>query len=94
MAFTRKSGWAAVARFGGVGDNLIAASSLTGLKKKGLKVEVLSNEHFYHVFENNPYIDKLSVRTNSEVPIDMEGWQRWFAGRADEYDVFAHLSHS
>jgi FkbM family methyltransferase len=89
------NGWAAVARFGGIGDNLMACSAARALKRKGLKVEVItSHEAAWQVFLHNPYIDKLSVKTKSEMPSDMLAWQKWHRGRGDEYDVFANLSHS
>jgi ADP-heptose:LPS heptosyltransferase len=94
MAFARANGWAGVARFGGIGDNLIAASVCGALKRKGLKVEMITSDPCWQVFEHNPNIDKLSVKSKAEVPTDMKEWQKWFAGRAEEYDVFAHLSHS
>lgn len=91
------NGWAGVARFGGIGDNLMAASAIGALKRKGFKVEVItSSDCAWQVFQHNPNIDKLSVKTKSEIPTggDMLDWQKWFSGRADEFDVFAHLSHS
>lgn len=89
------SGWACVARFGGIGDNLMACSAVRALKRKGLKVEVItSHDCAWQVFLHNPHIDKLSVKTKSEIPPDSMGWQKWMRGRADEYDVFAHLSHT
>lgn len=90
------NGWAGVARFGGIGDNLMAASAVGALKRKGLKVEVItSKDCAWNVFEHNPNIDKLSVKSKNEIPA-MGGldWQKWFWGRSDEFDVFAHLSHS
>lgn len=89
------NGWAAVARFGGIGDNLMAASAVGALKRKGLKVEVITSaDCAWQVFQHNPNIDKLSIKTKSEMaPAGLE-WQKWFRGRADEYDAFAHLSHS
>jgi ADP-heptose:LPS heptosyltransferase len=95
MAFNRQSGWAAIARFGGIGDNLIASSPLAGLKAKGYKTEVITSDPAWTVFENNPHIDKLSVKSKIEIDgYNMDNWQKWFRGRADEYDVFCHLSHS
>src|SRR5262245_19225066 len=88
--------WAAIARFGGVGDNLVAASPLAGLKKQGYMVEVITSPPNHVVFLNNPHLDKLSVKTvEKELPQgDLLAWQKWFDSRAHEYDVFAHLSHS
>ena len=94
MALSRISGWAGISRFGGIGDNLIAASPARALHSKGLKVEMITGDPAWVVFENNPFIDKLSIKTKREIPDDMLGWQRWFAGRSDEYDTFANLSHS
>ncbi len=88
--------WACVARLGGIGDNLIAATVLAGLKKQGYMVEVITSEPNHVVFLNNPHIDKLSVK---KVPDDMpqgdpKAWQAWFNSRSHEYDVFVHLTHS
>lgn len=90
---TRK--WAGVARMGGCGDNLIAASVLAPLKKLGYMVEVISQEPYSDIFVNNPHIDKLTTKKSGDIPGNggIE-WQKWFAGRAKEYDRFANLSHS
>ena len=87
--------WAAIARFGGFGDNLIASSVLPGLKKKHGHVEVYAAKPMHCLFENNPYIDKFTVRENGD-PIwgDGHSWQAWFADRAKDYAFFANLSHS
>lgn len=86
-------GWAAVARLGGVGDNLIAASVLKPLKKLGYKTEVITSEYAHSVYYNNPWLDKLSVKKEGDIPGGEEG-QRWFLSRANEYERFVHLSHS
>ena len=87
-------GWAGIARFGGVGDNLIAASVLRPLKQLGYKVEVITTDKDTHtVFLNNPFIDKLSLKADGDIPGGSD-WQKWFAGRAGEYELFANLSHS
>ena len=87
-------GWAAVCRLGGVGDNLIAASVLRPLKQLGYKTEVITTEKETHtVFLNNPFIDKLSLKGEKDIPGGAE-WQKWFAARSGEYEVFANLSHS
>ena len=86
--------WAAVARLGGVGDNLITASVLRPLKSLGYQVEVITTEKDTHtVFLNNPFIDKLSLKGDGDIPGGGD-WQKWFVGRAKEYAVFANLSHS
>ncbi len=57
-------------------------------------VEVITNDKDPHtVFLNNPFIDKLSVKADGEIP-GGDDWQKWFAGRANEYDIFVNLSHS
>jgi len=64
-------GWAAVCRFGGVGDNLVAASTLRPLKKLGYNVEVITTKkgsNTHTVFLNNPFIDKLSLKDDGEIP--------------------------
>ena len=87
--------WAAICRYGGVGDNLIASSVLPALKKKYGHVEVISQEPQSAVFENNPFIDKLSVHKPGQIPGDSaEAWKKWHDIRAKEYDLFVNLSHS
>lgn len=88
--------WAGISRFGGVGDNLIAASPAKALKRQGYSVEMITNKVNHSVFQNNPYIDKLTTKdTEKDLPqADMAAWQQWFVGRAAEYDVFVHASHS
>lgn len=88
-------GWAAIARFGGIGDNLIASAVLPGLRAKYGRVEVLTQPPQHVVFENNPYVDKLAVKNKGDVPGGTaDVWQEWFEKRAREYDFFANLSHS
>src|SRR5215831_3223646 len=88
--------WAAIARMGGLGDNLVAGSPLRGLKRQGYMTEVITSEPYHVVYHNNPYIDKLTIK-NVERDIadkDYVKWQQWMASRANEYDVFVHASHS
>src|SRR5262245_28252003 len=63
-----KTGWAGIARCGGVGDNLIAAVALRPLKTLGYKIEVISQNPQAVVFENNPFVDKLSVYDKDDWP--------------------------
>lgn len=87
--------WACICRFGGIGDNLMASSVLPLLAERGYKVEVMSQAPQHVVFENNPYIDKLSIKTEKDLPqTDAMAWQTWFKSRSGEYEVFANLSHS
>jgi ADP-heptose:LPS heptosyltransferase len=88
--------WAAIARFGGVGDNLIAGSPLAALKRMGYMTEVITGEPNHSLYFHNPHIDKLSIKnTPRDLPQnDLPAWQKWFESRANEYDVFVHASHS
>ena len=57
----------------------------------GYKVEVITQTPHNVVFENNPYIDKISVYEAKDWPQDFSKWQDWFRMRAREYDKFANL---
>jgi ADP-heptose:LPS heptosyltransferase len=87
------TGWACLARFGGIGDNLIVASALRPLKRLGYKVEMLTDHKHGVVFINNPFIDKLTILPDKHIPPG-PGWNEWFAQRSKEYELFAHLSHT
>lgn len=91
----RKS-WAGIVRLGGIGDNLIAASVLRPLKEMGYRVDVISQEPQSCVFENNPYVDKLSVKSDKrDLPQnDPRAWNKYFRGRSYEYDKFVNLSNT
>jgi ADP-heptose:LPS heptosyltransferase len=88
--------WAAVARFGGIGDNLVAGSVFPALKRMGYATEMITGEPNHVVYFNNPHIDRLTIKN---VPRDLPqndllGWQKWIESRANEYDIFLHASHS
>lgn len=92
---SKAKSWACVARLGGIGDDLIASSVLPYLKEKYGFVEVISCEPQHVVFENNPFVDKLSVKKPGEPPWgDGLTWQKYWADRANEYAFFAQLSHT
>ena len=86
------SGWAGFLRCGGIGDNLVASSVLPGLKKRFGHVEVITQEPQHVVFENNPYIDKLSVHKPED--IKAEGVADWNWIRAKEFEFYVNLSHT
>ncbi|HVX57435.1 MAG TPA: FkbM family methyltransferase, partial [Candidatus Saccharimonadales bacterium] len=87
--------WACVVRLGGIGDNLIASSPLRLLKRDGYMVEVITQEPQSVVFENNPYIDKLTIKSAREIPQDNPTeWQKFWWSRSCEYAKFVNLSHS
>jgi len=51
---------------------------------------VLSSEPQQIVFRNNPNIDKLTIIDQDLIPkASPESNQRWFEGRAKEFDFFA-----
>lgn len=85
--------WAGIARLGGIGDNLIAASVLRPIKRMGYNTEVITGSPGHLVFLNNPFVDKLTVKRDGDIPGGAD-WQKWFVARSKEYDLFAHLSHS
>ena len=84
-----------LSRCGGIGDNLIAAAVLPALAEK-YQVDLLTNDaDATAVFENNPFISKLTKARDDDIPKDsMPSWQGWFAKRAREYEKFVNLSHS
>jgi ADP-heptose:LPS heptosyltransferase len=85
--------WACVVRLGGCGDNLIASSVLPFLHQD-YQVEVIAQEPYHVVFQNNPFIAKLTVKRDGDFPKDNLEWQQWFVKRSKEYEKFFHLSHS
>ena len=88
------SKWACVARFGSTGDNLLASSVLPLLKEQGYMIEVMAAPPAHAVFENNPYIDKLTVISMDDLPKNNAEWHQYWSKRAREYDKFCALSYS
>jgi FkbM family methyltransferase len=89
--------WAAICRFGGIGDNLVAASICRPLKSAGYMVEVISQDpQGTAIFGGNPFIDKLSIKDSpTELPQGNQlAWNDWFRSRSGEYEIFANLSHT
>jgi ADP-heptose:LPS heptosyltransferase len=90
-----KTEWAAIFRGGGIGDDLITTSPLPLLRAKYGKVEVLTHGAPAVVFENNPYIDKLTILPDDRPEFaSSAAWQKWFKDRAVEYAFFQNLSHT
>jgi len=87
-------GWVCIIRCGGIGDNLIAASVLRPLHSQGYKIEMISQQPQSCLFENNPFIDKLSTRKHGDLPADFKQWGDYYRLRAVEYDKLINLSHS
>lgn len=72
-------------------------SSAFPLIAQDYNLEVIAQEPHHVVFENNPYIDKLSVKKSGEIGTPQGGileWQRWFVGRSGEFTKFVNLSHT
>lgn len=92
----RKKPWFGICRLGSIGDNLMITSALP-LIAKDYNIEVITQEPHHVVLENNPYIDKLSVKKPDEIkgPVNGAlGWQQWFVGRSGEFAKFVNLSHT
>jgi ADP-heptose:LPS heptosyltransferase len=84
-----------IARFGGLGDNLIATSVFPALKAKYGYLEVLTKEPQGVVFENNPHVDRIVYKEDGDFPqTGADDWQQWFVTRGKEYEAFFHLSHT
>ena len=84
-----------VARFGGMGDNLIITTVFPGLKKKFGYLEVLTKQPHGVIFENNPNVDRVVYKEDDEFPQSgAEDWQNWFVLRAKEYEAFYHFTHT
>jgi FkbM family methyltransferase len=92
---TGNKNWACIVRVGGIGDNLIAASVLRPLKEQGYMTEVITQEPQCVVFENNPYLDKLTIKSPRELPQDNQlNWQKYWWSRSCEFKKFVNLSHT
>lgn len=89
-----KPTWAGVARLGAMGDNLMATSVLPGLRARYGHVEVITRPPAGVIFENNPFIDKLTVWPEKDEPEGGAFWGRLMQRRHSEYDFFVHLSQS
>lgn len=86
--------WCLVVRLGAIGDNLIASSVLPLLSRE-YNVEVLCQRPHHVVFENNPYVSKLSIRDPGDIPHETSlQWHDWFKDRGKEYAKWINLSHS
>lgn len=88
--------WAAIARYAGIGDNLMSASPLRILKRLGYMTEIITSPPNHVLFHHNPYLDKLSIHVvERDLPQnDMYAWQKWHDSRSREYDIFIHASHA
>lgn len=77
-----------------VGDNLIVTTAFEALKKKWGHLEVITKKPIGVVFENNPHIDKLTMRDTDIPATDAGTYRKWFIDRSQEYDFFMDLGQS
>lgn len=89
---SRKEKWALVARFGGLGDVLIASSILPGLKARGLKVAFLCVKEMAEVLEHDPHIDRLI--SIDKLPEKTASIVDFFKAMSLVYDEVYHLSET
>lgn len=82
--------WCGVCRLGSIGDSLIATSILP-LLAKDYSVEVICQEPHHVVYENNPFISKLTVKKQEDFDGD---WLGWWDKRTSEYAKAVQLSHT
>lgn len=86
--------WVIVGRLGGVGDNLIASSPISLLAMK-YNVEVICQKPHHVVFENNPYISKLTALEPGHIPNGPDNqWQMWWVEKGKECAEVFNLSRS
>jgi len=81
-----------VVRYGGLGDNLQAASVLRGLKDQGYYITYVTNPLGFTVMQHNPYIDEFFLQENGQIP-DTELHKVWKA-MEDKCDKFVNLCES
>ncbi len=86
--------WAGVVRLGGIGDNMIVTAVLPHLKEKYGKVEVITASPQHVVFENNPYVDRLTVKEREDIPKNDGHSNFYWHNRSKEYEFFADLTHT
>jgi ADP-heptose:LPS heptosyltransferase len=55
---------------------------------------VICAEPYHVIFENNPHIDKLTVKKQGTPGGDGMAFQNYWLDRADDYEFFVHLSHT
>lgn len=86
--------WCGVLRIGGIGDNLITSSVLPGLKARYDRIEVISKEPNHVIFENNPFVDKLTVTPQDDPAMGAVEWQLKIHEKSKEFEAFFNLSHT
>jgi FkbM family methyltransferase len=85
--------WAGVVRLGGIGDNLMVTAVLPYLKETYGKVEVITADPQHVIFENNPHVDRLTIKSRDDVP-KHDAHHLYWHDRSKEYAFFADLTHT
>jgi predicted SAM-dependent methyltransferase len=83
---------ALVCRFGAIGDQIVAASILPGLKKQGYHVTYMSTPEARAVVQHDPHIDGWWTQTKDFVPNAQLG-PYWDTVK-QRFDLFVNLSES
>lgn len=83
---------ALVIRYGGIGDMIVAASILPGLKAQGYHITFNTKPNGKEVLEHDPHIDEWLIQANDFVPNEMLG--PYWAALAKRYDRIINLSES
>lgn len=83
---------ACVVRYGAIGDMIITASILPGLKEQGYHVTLNTYEMGREILKNDPHVDEFLIHKKDEVPATDLGdyWDKL----AKNYDKFINLSES
>lgn len=106
VARKEKAGWASkiwqrnpegkkrclVVRFGAIGDQIVAASILPGLKKQGYHVTYMTTPQSQQVIMHDPHIDEWWVQATDYVPNQQLG--PYWASVAERFDKVVNLSES
>lgn len=83
-------------RAAGIGDSLIASSPLS-LLAKDYNIEMHCDADWTYMWENNPYVSKLTPLPEKSPPRSLPNsvdWMQWWRDRANGYEKFYNLSHS
>lgn len=81
-----------VARTGGFGDALMAASVLPALEEQGATISMIVNAQGYEVLREDPHVDEWIVLGEGQLP-DKELPYYWQA-MAGRFDRFINMTHS
>lgn len=88
--------WVGLFRAAGIGDSLIASSPLS-LLAKDYNIEMLCDGEWAYMWDNNPYITKLTKLPEDCPPRNLPNsveWEKWWRDRARGFEKFFNLSHS